>query len=84
MTFDLIDPEDLHKPDSYTQVIAATGSRLVDYDDIRSRVIGAVGEPASAYDAGFRAGFAHLWMGSDPVGLQRTCALVVAGARSCQ
>jgi enamine deaminase RidA (YjgF/YER057c/UK114 family) len=45
MTLELINPEDLHTPQSYTHVIAATGSRLVFVagqaaDDVQGNLVG--------------------------------------------
>ena len=51
MTLELINPEELPTPESYTQVVAATGSRLV-------FVAGQVADDAKGNDASTRM----LWM----------------------
>ena len=73
MTHELIDPEDLHTPQSYTHVIAATGGRLVFVagqaaDDAHGQLVGDGDLAAQA-----RQAFANLGR-----------ALAAAGARPDQ
>jgi enamine deaminase RidA (YjgF/YER057c/UK114 family) len=56
MTHELINPEDLHTPESYTHVIAATGSRLVFVagqaaDDAQGNLVGPGDLAAQAHQA---------------------------------
>jgi enamine deaminase RidA (YjgF/YER057c/UK114 family) len=56
MTLELINPEDLHTPQSYTHVIAATGSRLVFVagqaaDDVQGNLVGRGDLAAQAHQA---------------------------------
>jgi enamine deaminase RidA (YjgF/YER057c/UK114 family) len=73
MTLEPINPDDLHTPQSYTHVIAATGSRLLFVagqaaDDVQGRLVGAGDLAAQA-----RQAFANLGR-----------ALAAAGARPQQ
>jgi enamine deaminase RidA (YjgF/YER057c/UK114 family) len=56
LTHELINPEDLHTPESYTHVIAATGSRLVFVagqaaDDAQGNLVGPGDLAAQAHQA---------------------------------
>lgn len=71
MTLELINPEALPQPESYTQVIAATGSRLVFVagqvaDDAQGNLIGAGDLAAQAVQAFAYVGHALAAAGARP------------------
>jgi len=71
MTLELINPEDLHTPQSYTHVIAATGSRLVFVagqaaDDVQGNLVGRGDLAAQAHQAFANVGRALAAGGATP------------------
>jgi enamine deaminase RidA (YjgF/YER057c/UK114 family) len=82
MTLELINPEDLHTPQSYTHVIAATGSRLVFVagqaaDDVQGNLVGPGDLSAQAHQAFANVGRALAAGGATPEQVTRITIYVV-------
>jgi enamine deaminase RidA (YjgF/YER057c/UK114 family) len=82
MTLELINPEDLHTPQSYTHVIAATGSRLVFVagqaaDDMQGKLVGRGDLAAQAHQAFANVGRALAAGGATPEQVTRITIYVV-------
>jgi enamine deaminase RidA (YjgF/YER057c/UK114 family) len=82
MTLELINPEDLHTPRSYTHVIAATGSRLVFVagqaaDDVQGKLVGRGDLAAQAHQAFANVGRALAAGGATPEQVTRITIYVV-------
>jgi enamine deaminase RidA (YjgF/YER057c/UK114 family) len=82
MTLELINPEDLHTPQSYTHVIAATGSRLVFVagqaaDDVQGNLVGRGDLAAQARQAFANVGRALAAGGATPEQVTRITIYVV-------
>jgi enamine deaminase RidA (YjgF/YER057c/UK114 family) len=82
MTLELINPEDLHTPQSYTHVIAATGSRLVFVagqaaDDVQGNLVGPGDLSAQAHQALANVGRALAAGGATPEQVTRITIYVV-------
>jgi enamine deaminase RidA (YjgF/YER057c/UK114 family) len=82
MTLELINPEDLHTPQSYTHVIAATGSRLVFVagqaaDDVQGKLVGRGDLAAQAHQAFANVGRALAAGGATPEQVTRITIYVV-------
>jgi enamine deaminase RidA (YjgF/YER057c/UK114 family) len=82
MTLELINPEDLHAPQSYTHVIAATGSRLVFVagqaaDDVQGNLVGRGDLAAQARQAFANVGRALAAGGATPEQVTRITIYVV-------
>jgi enamine deaminase RidA (YjgF/YER057c/UK114 family) len=82
MTLELINPEDLHTPQSYTHVIAATGSRLVFVagqaaDDVQGNLVGPGDLAAQAHQAFANVGRALAAAGATPEQVTRITIYVV-------
>jgi enamine deaminase RidA (YjgF/YER057c/UK114 family) len=82
MTLELINPEDLHTPRSYTHVIAATGSRLVFVagqaaDDVQGNLVGPGDLSAQAHQAFANVGRALAAGGATPEQVTRITIYVV-------
>ena len=82
MTLELINPEDLHTPQSYTHVIAATGSRLVFVagqaaDDVQGNLVGRGDLAAQAHQAFANVGRALAAGGATPEQVTRITIYVV-------
>jgi len=82
MTLELINPEELPTPESYTQVVAATGSRLVFVagqvaDDAQGNLVGAGDLAAQAHQAFANVGRALTAAGSGPKQVARITIYVV-------
>jgi enamine deaminase RidA (YjgF/YER057c/UK114 family) len=82
MTLELINPEDLHTPQSYTHVIAVTGSRLVFVagqaaDDVQGNLVGPGDLAAQAHQAFANVGRALAAAGATPEQVTRITIYVV-------
>jgi enamine deaminase RidA (YjgF/YER057c/UK114 family) len=82
MTLELINPEDLSTPESYTQVVAATGSRLVFVagqvaEDAQGNLVGRGDLPAQARVAFANVGRAVAAAGARPEQVARITIYVV-------
>jgi enamine deaminase RidA (YjgF/YER057c/UK114 family) len=82
MTLELVNPEDLHTPQSYTHVIAATGSRLVFVagqaaDDVHGNLVGPGDLAAQAHQAFANVGRALAAVGATPEQVTRITIYVV-------
>jgi enamine deaminase RidA (YjgF/YER057c/UK114 family) len=82
MTLELINPEDLHTPQSYTHVIAATGSRLVFVagqaaDDVQGNLVGPGDLAAQAHQAFANVGRALAAVGATPEQVTRITIYIV-------
>lgn len=82
MTLELINPEDLPTPASYTQAVAATGSRLVFVagqvaDDVRGNLVGDGDLAAQARQAFANVGRALSAAGARPDQVARITIYVV-------
>lgn len=82
MTLEHINPADLHTPESYTQVIAATGSRLVFVagqvaDDARGNLVGRGSLAAQARQAFANVGRALAAAGARPEQVTKITIYVV-------
>ena len=82
MTLELIDPEELPTPASYTQVIAATGSRLVFVagqvaDDAEGNLVGPGDLAAQAHQAFANVGRALAAAGAGPEQVTKITIFVV-------
>jgi enamine deaminase RidA (YjgF/YER057c/UK114 family) len=82
MTFELINPEDLSTPESYTHVIAASGSRLLFVagqvaDDAQGNVVGAGDLAAQAIQAFANVGRALAAAGARPEQVAKLTIYVV-------
>jgi enamine deaminase RidA (YjgF/YER057c/UK114 family) len=82
MTLELINPEDLHTPQSYTHVIAATGSRLVFVagqaaDDVQGNLVGPGDLAAQAHQAFANVGRALAAAGATPEQVTKITIYVV-------
>jgi enamine deaminase RidA (YjgF/YER057c/UK114 family) len=82
MTLELVNPEDLHTPQSYTHVIAATGSRLVFVagqaaDDVHGNLVGPGDLAAQADQAFANVGRALAAVGATPEQVTRITIYVV-------
>jgi enamine deaminase RidA (YjgF/YER057c/UK114 family) len=82
MTLELINPEDLHTPQSYTHVIAATGSRLVFVagqaaDDVQGNLVGPGDLAAQAHQAFANVGRALAAVGAIPEQVTRITIYIV-------
>ena len=82
MTLELINPEDLPTPESYTQVIAATGSRLVFVagqvaDDAQGNLVGPGDLAAQARQAFANVGRCLAAAGAGPEQVARITIYVV-------
>ena len=82
MTLELINPEDLHTPQSYTHVIAASGSRLVFVagqaaDDVQGNLVDRGDLAAQAYQAFANVGRALAAGGATPAQVTRITIYVV-------
>jgi len=82
MTLELIDPEELPTPASYTQVIAATGSRLVFVagqvaDDAQGNLVGPGDLAAQARQAFANVGHALAAAGAGPEQVAKITIFVV-------
>jgi enamine deaminase RidA (YjgF/YER057c/UK114 family) len=82
MTLELIDPDELHTPESYTQVIAATGSRLVFVagqaaDDAQGHLVGPGDLAAQARQAFGNVGRALAAAGARPEHVTKITIYVV-------
>ena len=82
MTLELINPEDLPTPESYTQVIAATGSRLVFVagqvaDDAQGNLVGPGDLAAQARQAFANVGRCLAAAGAGPEHVARITIYVV-------
>jgi enamine deaminase RidA (YjgF/YER057c/UK114 family) len=82
MTLELINPEDLHTPQSYTHVIAATGSRLVFVagqaaDDVQGNLVGPGDLAAQAHQAFGNVGRALAAVGATPEQVTRITIYIV-------
>jgi enamine deaminase RidA (YjgF/YER057c/UK114 family) len=82
MTLELINPEDLHTPQSYTHAIAATGSRLVFVagqaaDDVQGNLVGPGDLAAQAHQAFANVGRALAAAGATPEQVTRITIYVV-------
>lgn len=82
MTLELINPGDLHTPQSYTHVIAATGSRLVFVagqaaDDVQGNLVGPGDLAAQAHQAFANVGRALAAVGATPEQVTRITIYIV-------
>jgi enamine deaminase RidA (YjgF/YER057c/UK114 family) len=82
VTFELINPDDLTRPESYTQVIVATGSRLVFVagqlaDDPQGNLVGSGDLAAQARQAFANVGRALAAAGARPEQVVRLTIYVV-------
>lgn len=82
MTLELINPGDLHTPQSYTHVIAATGSRLVFVagqaaDDVQGNLVGPGDLAAQAHQAFANVGRALAAAGATPEQVTKITIYVV-------
>ena len=82
MTLELIDPEELPTPASYTQVIAATGSRLVFVagqvaEDAQGNLVGPGDLAAQAHQAFANVGRALAAAGAGPEQVTKITIFVV-------
>lgn len=82
MSLELINPDALHRPHSYTQVIAATGSRLVFVagqaaDDAQGNLVGIGDMAAQARQAFANVGRALAAAGARPEQVARITIYVV-------
>jgi enamine deaminase RidA (YjgF/YER057c/UK114 family) len=82
MTLELINPEDLHTPQSYTHVIAATGSRLVFIagqaaDDAQGNLVGPGDLAAQARQAFANVGRSLVAAGARPEQVTKITIYVV-------
>jgi enamine deaminase RidA (YjgF/YER057c/UK114 family) len=82
MTLELINPADLHTPQSYTHVVAATGSRLVFVagqaaDDVQGNLVGPGDLAAQAHQAFANVGRALAAVGATPEQVTRITIYIV-------
>jgi enamine deaminase RidA (YjgF/YER057c/UK114 family) len=82
MTLELTNPADLHTPQSYTHVIAATGSRLVFVagqaaDDVQGNLVGPGDLAAQAHQAFANLGRALAAVGATPEQVTRITIYIV-------
>jgi enamine deaminase RidA (YjgF/YER057c/UK114 family) len=82
MTLELVNPEDLHTPESYTHAVAATGSRLVFVagqvaDDARGNLLAPGDLAAQARQAFANVGRALAAAGAEPNHAARITIYVV-------
>jgi enamine deaminase RidA (YjgF/YER057c/UK114 family) len=82
MTLELINPADLHTPQSYTHVIAATGSRMVFVagqaaDDVQGNLVGSGDLAAQAHQAFANLARALAAVGATPEQVTRITIYIV-------
>jgi enamine deaminase RidA (YjgF/YER057c/UK114 family) len=81
MTLELVNPEDLHAPQSYTHVIAATGSLVFvagqAADDVHGNLVGPGDLAAQAHQAFANVGRALAAAGATPEQVTRITIYVV-------
>jgi enamine deaminase RidA (YjgF/YER057c/UK114 family) len=81
MTLELVNPEDLHAPQSYTHVIAATGSLVFvagqAADDVHGNLVGPGDLAAQAHQAFANVGRALAAVGATPEQVTRITIYVV-------
>jgi enamine deaminase RidA (YjgF/YER057c/UK114 family) len=81
MTLELVNPEDLHTPQSYTHVIAATGSLVFvagqAADDVHGNLVGPGDLAAQAHQAFANVGRALAAVGATPEQVTRITIYVV-------
>ena len=82
MTLELINPEQLHTPESYTQVVAATGSRLVfvagqGADDAQGNLVGHGSLAVQARQAFANIGRCLAAAGAEPAQVTKITIYVV-------
>jgi enamine deaminase RidA (YjgF/YER057c/UK114 family) len=81
MTLELVNPEDLHAPQSYTHVIAATGSLVFvagqAADDVHGNLVGPGDLAAQAHQAFANVGRALAAVGATPEQVTRITIYIV-------